>query len=422
MRFGVPTHKGLKRDRGDGNNENHVTLIVYMGLDLKQHYIPISRSRIKEELFQLEELTDELSTGLGKISQMLEVIWHHSSHAQLETLKSLYESMDPDKIGIPDSVGKEGFLETLRGALHNGNWKEISEEEIDAAHEGENVFPISLNVRLDELVTSHLFKLGEISTPGTRTSWFGLKKEEITIEAFDRVIQILQYHGEDWFEDNKRMKHYPGEIARGLHLRLFKTVPKLDLETIFPNTSPEMRSFDKVKIIAPLLGGLFTLLIKFGPLLLGGNAGNTSTSIVAGICVAFGTYILKSYMTYQKTRDKYQTQISRNLYFKGQANNAAVLNMVIDMAEEQEVKEALLAYTFLLVDQKNHDYESLDQRIEQWLLDTFDVEVGFEIEDAIRKLADMKLLLKKGDGSLSVLPIKESLKILDDYWDQIYAY
>jgi hypothetical protein len=96
--------------------------------------------------------------------------------------------------------------------------------------------------------------------------------------------------------------------------------------------------------------------------------------------------------------------------------------MVIDMAEEQEVKEALLAYTFLLVDQKNHDYESLDQRIEQWLLDTFDVEVGFEIEDAIRKLADMKLLLKKDDGSLSVLPIKESLKILDDYWDQIYAY
>ena len=218
------------------------------------------------------------------------------------------------------------------------------------------------------------------------------------------------------------MNHYPGEVAAGLHLRLFKTVPKLDLETIFPNTSPEMRYFDKVKIIAPLVGGLFTLLLKFGPLLFGGDAGNTSTSIVSGICVALGTYILKSYMTYQKTRDKYQTQISRNLYFKGQANNAAVLNMVIDMAEEQEVKEALLAYTFLLVDQKNHNYDSLDQRIEQWLLDTFNVEVGFEIEDAIRKLSDMKLLVKKDDGSLSVLPVKESLNVLDTYWDTIYSY
>ena len=393
-----------------------------MGIDLKQHYIPISRSRVKEKLFQLDELTDESVTGLGKISQMLEVIWHHSSHAQLERLKSLYESMDPDQIGIPDSVGKEGFLETLRGALHNGNWKEISEEEIEAANEGENMFPISLDVRLDELVTSHLFKLGEVSVPGIRTSWFGLKKKEVTTEAFDRVIQILQYHDQEWFEEKKRMKHYPGEVAAGLHLRLFKTVPKLDLETIFPNTSPEMRYFDKVKIIAPLVGGLFTLLLKFGPLLFGGDAGNTSTSIVSGICVALGTYILKSYMTYQKTRDKYQTQISRNLYFKGQANNAAVLNMVIDMAEEQEVKEALLAYTFLLVDQKNHNYDSLDQRIEQWLLDTFNVEVGFEIEDAIRKLSDMKLLVKKDDGSLSVLPVKESLNVLDTYWDTIYSY
>ena len=393
-----------------------------MGLDLKQHYIPISRSRVKEELFQLDELTDESVTGLGKISQMLEVIWHHSSHAQLERLKNLYESMDPDQIGIPDSVGKEGFLETLRGALHNGNWKEISEKEIEAANEGENMFPISLDVRLDELVTSHLYKLGEVSVPGIRTSWFGLKKKEVTTEAFDRVIQILQYHDQEWFEEKKRMKHYPGEVAAGLHLRLFKTVPKLDLETIFPNTSPEMRYFDKVKIIAPLVGGLFTLLLKFGPLLFGGDAGNTSTSIVSGICVALGTYILKSYMTYQKTRDKYQTQISRNLYFKGQANNAAVLNMVIDMAEEQEVKEALLAYTFLLVDQKNHNYDSLDQRIEQWLLDTFNVEVGFEIEDAIRKLSEMKLLLKNDDGSLSVLPVKESLKVLDTYWDTIYSY
>ncbi|MEZ8139345.1 MAG: TMEM143 family protein, partial [Candidatus Poseidoniaceae archaeon] len=404
------------------NNQNHVTLIVRMGSDLRQHYIPISRSKVKEELFQLEGMTDELSEGLGKISQMLEVIWHHSSHAQLEKLKNLYESMDPDGIGAPDSVGKEGFLETLRDTLHKGNWKEISPEEMDAAHEGENVFPISLDVRLDELVTSHLFKLGETSHPEVRTSLFGLKKEEIIVEAFDRVIQVLQYHDEDWFEDKKRMKHYPGEVAAGLHLRLFKTVPKLDLETVFPNASPEMRIVDKVKIMAPLMGGLFTLAIKFGPLLIGGNSGSTSTSIIGGICVAFGTYVLKSYMSYQKTRDKYQSQISRNLYFKGQANNAAVLNMVIDMAEEQEVKEALLAYTFLLVDQKNHDYDSLDQRIEQWLLDTFDVDVGFEIEDAIRKLGDMKLLSKKDDGSLVVLPIKESLKILDNYWDQIYGY
>jgi len=34
----------------------------------------------------------------------------------------------------------------------------------------------------------------------------------------------------------------------------------------------------------------------------------------------------------------------------------------------------------------------------------------------------MKLLREHGDGSLSVAPIEESLKILDNYWDHIYGY
>ena len=394
-----------------------------MASDLEQHYIPISRAKMKETLFLLPEIDEDLRPGLAKVSHLLEMIWHHSSHSRLELLKSLYESMDPDQNKNPDSEGKEKFLETLRISLHNGNWREIDEEEMEAARQGENLFPISLRVRSDELVTSLLFKLGKVTISDVRTTWFGLKKEEIATEAFDRVIQVLQFHNEDWFEKNNRMKHYQGIESAGLHLRLFKTVPKLDLETIFPNTSPEMRYVDKIKILAPVVGGLITLGMKFGPLLLGSESGSTSVSIISGICAALGTYILKSYMSYQKTREKYQSQISKDLYFKGQANNAAVLNMIVDLAEEQEVKEALLAYTFLLVDKDGkHDRKSLDLRIEKWLLESFAVEVGFEVDDALRKLEEMKLLKKSTDGSLTVLSIDESLKVLDHHWDHLFSY
>jgi hypothetical protein len=394
-----------------------------MASDLEQHYIPISRAKMKETLFLLPELDEDLRPGLAKVSHLLEMIWHHSSHSRLELLKSLYESMDPDQNQNPDSKGKEEFLETLRISLHNGNWREIDEEEMEAARQGENLFPISLRVRSDELVTSLLFKLGKVTISDVRTTWFGLKKEEIATEAFDRVIQVLQFHNEDWFEKNNRMKHYQGIESAGLHLRLFKTVPKLDLETIFPNTSPEMRHLDKIKIFAPLVGGLITLGLKFGPLIFGGGTGSTSVSIISGICAALGTYILKSYLSYQKTREKYQSQISKDLYFKGQANNAAVLNMIVDLAEEQEVKEALLAYTFLLVDKDGkHDRKSLDMRIEKWLLESFAVEVGFEVDDALRKLEEMKLLKKFPDGSLTVLSIDESLKVLDHHWDHLFSY
>jgi hypothetical protein len=115
--------------------------------------------------------------------------------------------------------------------------------------------------------------------------------------------------------------------------------------------------------------------------------------------------------------------VSQDLYFKGQANNSAVLNLITDIGEEQEVKEALLAYAFLLVesDQK-YDMAGLDDRIEEWIQDTFDVVVDFEVDDALHKLERFKLLKKDDNNCLSVVPVADALEIMDDYWDNIYTY
>ena len=391
--------------------------------DGRQQYIPVSRAKVKDAVFLLDGIDEEMREGLAKMSEMLEAIWHHSSHEGLENLKRLYEDMDPDQIGEANVDESEEFLSTIEEFLIDGNWEEISDEEVQDALEGEDVFPISLIVRFDEFKTMNLYKLGEISIEDERTSMFGLKKESVTIHAFDRIIQILEFHDEPWFAERKRMNHYQGDEGKGLHLRLFKIVPKLDLETIFPNTSPQMRNLDKIKIFAPLIGGLVTLGMKFGPLLIGAGTGDTSLSVIGGLLSALGMYVLKSYMSYQKTRERYQTQVSKDLYFKGQANNAAVLNMIVDLSEEQEVKEALLAYVFLHVEAgKRYNEEQLDDRIEGWLLDTFGHDIDFEVDDALGKLVDMQLLIKAEDGTLSVLPIGEALAILDDYWDNIYDY
>ena len=146
-------------------------------------------------------------------------------------------------------------------------------------------------------------------------------------------------------------------------------------------------------------------------------------SVLGGLISALGMYILKSYMSYQKTREAYQTQVSKDLYFKGQANNAAVLNMVVDLSEEQEVKEALLAYIFLHIEaEKRYNEEQLDDRIEGWLMDTFGYDIDFEVDDALDKLVNLRLLIKAEDETLSVLPISEALAVLDEHWDNIYDY
>ena len=97
--------------------------------------------------------------------------------------------------------------------------------------------------------------------------------------------------------------------------------------------------------------------------------------------------------------------------------------MIVDLAEEQEVKEALLAYVFLHTgNDKQYNQESLDDAIEDWLMGNFGFDVDFEEDDALGKLEEMRLLLEESDGHLSVTPIDEALSILDDYWDNIYDY
>ena len=111
------------------------------------------------------------------------------------------------------------------------------------------------------------------------------------------------------------------------------------------------------------------------------------------------------------------------MYFNGQANNSAVLNVIVDLGEEQEVKEALLAYCFLYFEsEKQYNEESLDERIEQWLLEQFEVDIDFEVDDALDKLQKMNLLRQTDEGILSVVNLDEGLTILDEYWDAIYDF
>ena len=393
--------------------------------EVRQHYIPVSRSKIKKKLFKNWELSVEELTKLQNLSTMFEAIWHHNCHHGLEELKSLYESMDPDTEEQIEMYGKERFLEVLEESLKDGNWKDISEKELAEALEGEDVLPISLDIRFDELNVMKLYKLGESTISDIRTTHFGFRKQEVQIETFSQVIQVIEFHDKEWFGSNrKRMKNYPGDDEiDGLHLRLFRTVPKLDLETIFPNTTPLMRNLDKIKIAAPLIGGVVGIAMKFGPVIFGQEQGETGIALLGGVLTALGTYILKTYLAYQKTREKFQTKVSKDMYFKGQANNSAVLNMIVDLGEEQEVKEALLAYAFLHYDTDyQHNEKSLDDKIEEWFLDTFAVDIDFEVDDALAKLEKMKLLSTDENGILSVVPIENSLTILDEYWDNIYDF
>ena len=406
----------------------------------KSHFIPMPRHEVKERLFAEPAIAPLIQEGLKSVCAMLEALDHHSSLGQLERLKVLYSAMDPDSERPLDLAEVDAFITTFEEVLVDGNREHITDEEFELALEGESLFPISMDVRLDEFVTMKLYKLGhDEMTENMPTALDKLLRrpgKEVKFDTYNRVIQVIRFQDSEWFVEQGKKKYDPGKMGVGLHLRLFKNVPVADLEVIFPNTSPKMRPVDKAKISLPLLVGLVMLFQQYLlPIMVGGPTVDLSQALLIALAGALGSYAMKAYMTYRKTKEDYMAAVAKDLYFKGQANNQAVLNMVIDLAEEQESKESLLCYTFLLAEADvGHSIASLDERIEAWLADQ-GVYADFEIRDAIGDLAEIGLVeladgVRNDDGSWNIdaplgraaVPIKESLARLDDIWDGLYNF
>ena len=71
--------------------------------------------------------------------------------------------------------------------------------------------------------------------------------------------------------------------------------------------------------------------------------------ILAFLGLVGGTlgYGLKSFLGYLRAKDKYQLHLTRSLYYQNLDNNGGVLFRLLDEVEEQDFREAALAY-FLL--------------------------------------------------------------------------
>jgi hypothetical protein len=63
--------------------------------------------------------------------------------------------------------------------------------------------------------------------------------------------------------------------------------------------------------------------------------------------------------------------------------------------------------------------EELDKKIEHWLAHKWQCSVDFEIDDALNKLLALQLV-NETDGQLSVVPIQQGIKNLDQRWDDYY--
>ncbi|MCD9575983.1 TMEM143 family protein [Flavobacterium soyae] len=404
----------------------------------REHYIPFNKEFLLEQ--QIAAFADDKQKvdDFKKLFDIIEHYYHYESFNLNRNLKHNYALYDPDlsekeREGFIGKSNFSVFKETLLTVLERGNYYRIDQETLKEAFTESDLIGLNLAIDFHAFKDYELYVRGHHKAKETVKKYYFWKKE-VEIEYYDRVLIYLNYSDADYLTKKKvklgKMPIDPGSIA----LKIFKRVPKNDLETIFPNAVPKMSLKDKLLLWVPgVFGGISLLSAKVIPALIKmynayqtGEAIdllNSKTSLNQGL-IALGilsAYCFRQYNNFINKKIRYSKMLSDSLYFKNVGNNSGAFYSLLNSSEEEALKETILAYTFLNKSQNPLTAQELDFQIESWFASQLNTELDFDVNDALLKLKNTGLGIET-NGKWKVIPLNEALVTIDKLWDNVFEY
>jgi hypothetical protein len=199
-----------------------------------------------------------------------------------------------------------------------------------------------------------------------------------------------------------------------VYIKLFKNMPRSDVEMAFPNTRVRFRLFDKIKFGVTASSGLGAGVVStIGKLALLSNP-YTLAMTLGGL----GGLVVRQASAFIAQRNRYMVVLARNLYFHSMADNRGVMTLLADRAADEDIKEEILLYTALANERVNiREIDAVDRTIEQYLAKTFNIDVDFDVSDALERLKQEGVVTELPDGTLETLLPHEAALHIDKLWD-----
>ena len=387
-----------------------------------EHFIPLRKAELIDRLCQQPDLAPADQEGFRRLCQLLDATLHFEYHAHLEDLKSAYASFDPDadtqSLHTPSETERQPQLDRLfdrfTWLLERANFRRLSRADLDRAMASVSDHGLSLEIDFDCFDRLEVYSRGEVMRTERSRSWKNFYRlVEVQLPVFQRLVIIFRLRPGHRLTRNVD--------TQDVFIKLFKDIPKMDLEMLMPGTRVKMSLIDRIKIIFPTVSGLAVSIFKaVKGALMAAAMGVYGILAVLGVTVGYG---MKSFFGYLQTKQKYQLNLTESLYYRNLDNNAGVLCRLLDEAEEQENREAVLAYYFLLRQPPGGiTADELDRQIEQFLQEALGRPIDFEVGDALSKLVRLGLARQAADRHFVAIPLSESLRALDRAWDNYFSY
>ena len=355
------------------------------------HSIPASLERVTAWVAadQLASSSAPTASALRLLTALLRL----ESTNRADTLKSAFAATI-EAGAVPNTPTYDSFVAALHELLGRANYREISGAELQEAFDSEALSSVKIQVDMTAFAALHIFARGKERRSETVRSLFGLRKRRVEFDVLERVFVFSSLAKSDG----------------ALNLKLFGNIPVPDMEMLLPNCKVKMRRIDQAVVFLPatisvvlaaskVLFSLtaiwsaiqfYTGLSKDEPIVSGGWG-----LVAAGSFTLLGI-TMGAYTKYQKRRLEYANAHSRTLYFQTLDSESGAFLRVLDEAFEEEAKEAVLAYAFLLAHGPSTE-TALDERVEQWLRTKIGAPVDFEVDDALAKLARLGIATRAGD-------------------------
>jgi hypothetical protein len=401
-------------------------------------YIATRKSALAEAL--LAETAPGLER-LGDVFRLLTAILHYEAASQIEALKDLYDAVDPDTQaqGAPAHEAYARFETALAAALTRGNFQEVDGDGHETRKAARLLTGLHVKTSSAGIRSIRFFargaRLGSIRKPAL----FGRKSKLIEAEFLRDVVVLVAFksNAEIAPQDRRAFSQMRGGMRPGAAMiKHFRNVARAELLSLHPGARPAMRRRDQVFFAVPAVAGGVPILLQLGPAItvlfavlaayfgVGGAIENDdlkrALAAVSGL-VAVGAFLMRQWTKFERQSLKYQKQLADTVYFRTMANNAAVLDTLIGEGEEQDAKEAMLAYWALLHAGKPLTKDEIDAACENFLSRILTLNIDFEIGDALGKLTRLGLVIQEGELYRALAP-DEALQRLDAAWDNYFKY
>lgn len=410
-----------------------------------EHFLPVTVAALVDRLAAPHAWPPGEAAAARRLYRVLEYWRQQRRSVELMQLAEAYEPFSPDSDLFVTRTFTDAERRTMKAQVTAGverlvrqaNYNVVPRERVaQEILSSESHYGLDLRVDFDafeELLVCHR---GESVTRSSRrvfSTFF--RKQEFDVPIYRRLMVMFKLKPVDVhaaeiaakqrisIDEARKLvlrlrERIPPQIKpENIYIKIFKNMPKSDIEMVFPNTEVKFRMKDKIWLgvtgSSAVGAGLFGAAGKLALVL-------TNPIAALGAMAGIMMVLFRQFMNVFNQKQRYMQVLAQNLYFHSMADNRGALSKLADRSVEEDVKEEILLYSVLAKERVNRrDLDDVDAAIQTYIERTFGLQVDFDLQDALSRLIEDGIVTEQPDGTLVAKPPKEAAEHIDQMWDKI---